>query len=144
MATGIQVVIDCADPAKLAGFWASALRYKLQDPPEGFATWEDFLRDSDVPESEWNSASAVVDPEGVGPRVFLQRVPEPKTLKNRVHLDLDASGGRATPIDERRERVRAEVTRLEGLGATRQGEREEYGGFFVVMLDPEGNEFCVH
>jgi predicted enzyme related to lactoylglutathione lyase len=61
-----------------------------------------------------------------------------------VHLDLDASGGPATPIEERRERVRAEVARLEPFGAVRQGEFEEYGGFFVVMQDPEGNEFCVH
>jgi hypothetical protein len=144
MATGIQVVIDCADPGKLAEFWASALRYKLQDPPDGYASWEDYLRGIGVPESEWNSASAVVDPDGVGARVFLQRVPEPKTVKNRVHLDLDAGGGRATPIEVRRERVRAEVTRLAGFGATAQGEREEYDGFFVVMLDPEGNEFCVH
>ena len=58
MTTKVQVVIDCADPAKLAPFWRDALRYKLQDPPAGFASWEDFLRANDVPESEWNSASA--------------------------------------------------------------------------------------
>jgi hypothetical protein len=144
MATGIQVVIDCADPARLAEFWARALRYTLQDPPEGFASWQDFLRAQQVPESEWNSASAVVDPDGLGPRIFFQRVPEAKTAKNRVHLDLDASGGLATPIEERRERVRAEVARLAPFGAVQQGEFEEYGGFFVVMRDPEGNEFCVH
>jgi hypothetical protein len=144
MATKIQVVIDCADPAKLAEFWMRALRYKLDDPPKGFATWPDFLRANNVPESEWNSASAVVDPDGVGPRVFLQRVPEPKIVKNRVHLDLDATGGPATPIEERRAKVHAEVARLEGFGAARLAEFEEFGGFFVVMQDPEGNEFCVH
>ena len=63
MATGVQVVIDCTDPARLAPFWATALGYKIQDPPAGFATWQDFLVAHGVPESEWNSASAIVDPE---------------------------------------------------------------------------------
>lgn len=143
MATQVQVVIDCADPAKLAEFWAQALGYKLQDPPAGFSTWEDFLRAQSVPEPEWNSASAVVDPDGRGPRLYLQRVPEPKTVKNRLHLDLNVSGGPATPLDERVEQVRAEVARLRRAGATQVGEAQERGEFHVVMQDPEGNEFCV-
>ena len=143
MATRVQVVIDCADPGALAPFWAEALGYKIQDPPAGFDSWEDFLVAQGVPESDWNSASAIVDPDGAGPRVFFQRVPEPKELKNRVHLDLNASGGPQTPIEERKEQVYAEVARLQGLGATRGREVEEMGGFHVVMQDPEGNEFCV-
>jgi hypothetical protein len=143
MATGIQVVVDCADPARLAEFWAAALVYKLQDPPPGFATWQAFLEANGVPESEWNSANAVVDPDQRGPRVFFQRVPEPKTVKNRLHLDLNVGGGVGTPLEMRRERVNAEALRLEHLGAKQLRTTEHRGEFWIVMQDPEGNEFCV-
>jgi glyoxalase superfamily protein len=143
MATGVQVVIDCADPARLAVFWAEALGYRQQDPPVGFATWQEFLIARGVPESEWNSANAVVDPDGRGPRIFFQRVPEPKTVKNRVHLDLNVGGGPGTPLDDRRERVQAEVQRLLRSGATQVRAVEERDEFWIVMNDPEGNEFCV-
>ena len=143
MATQLQVVIDCARPGALSEFWAAALGYKIQDPPAGYDTWEDFLRAQDVPESQFDSASAVVDPDGVGPRIYFQRVPEKKSIKNRVHLDLNVGGGRETPADERIARVRNEVQRLAGLGATALNEVEENGEFHTVMHDPEGNEFCV-
>lgn len=143
MATGVQIVFDCADPDKLATFWAGALHYKKQDPPAGFASWPDFLRAEGVPESDWTSASAVVDPDGVGPRLFFQRVPEGKVVKNRVHLDLNVGGPRGTPHDERRRRVDAEVDRLVPLGARKSRTVEELGEYFVNMLDPEGNEFDV-
>jgi hypothetical protein len=96
-----------------------------------------------VPESDWNSANAVVDPDKVGPRIYFQRVPEPKTVKNRVHLDFNVSGGPGTPDDVRRERVHAEVERLTHAGATQVRVGEQRGEFWIVMLDPEGNEFCV-
>jgi hypothetical protein len=144
MATGVQVVFDCADPNRLARFWAEALGYKLDDPPEGYERWEDWLRDQGIPEERWNDASAVVDPDGAGPRIYLQRVPEAKTVKNRVHLDLDVSGGASVPIERRREQVDAEVERLVGIGATRLRAVEELGVYWVVMRDPEANEFCVH
>lgn len=143
MATGIQVVIDCADPAHLAEFWAAALDYTLQPPPTGFATWPEFLAAQGVPESDWNAASAVVDPDKRGPRIYFQRVPEPKTVKNRLHMDLNVSGGPGTPIEARRERVDAEVSRLQQLGATRVRAGEQMGEYWVVMHDTEGNEFCV-
>lgn len=143
MALSIQVVIDCADPAKLADFWANALGYKIQDPPKGFDSWPAFLTSIGVPESEWNSASAVIDPDGKGPRIFFQRVPEPKTVKNRLHLDLNAGGGRDVPEEESRARVGAAVERLQSLGATKLREMEQRGEYWIVMTDPEGNEFCV-
>ncbi len=143
MATPIQIVIDCADPARLAGFWSTALGYVVQPPPDGFVSWDTFLAEMGVPESEWNSAAAVVDPEGGGPRVFFQRVPEPKSVKNRVHLDLNVGGGHGTPLDEQRARVEAEVARLVGVGATVVGPMEQRGEYWVVLRDPEGNEFCV-
>jgi len=142
MATKLQVVIDCADPARLAAFWAAAIHYQIQDPPPGHDSWEAFLVSQGVPEEEWNSASGVVDPDGVGPRLFFQRVPEPKTVKNRLHLDLN-QGGPETPRDERRRRVDAEAERLKGLGASELYRMERHGEYWVTMADPEGNEFCV-
>jgi hypothetical protein len=144
MAVSTQVVMDCTNPDRLARFWAEALGYKLQDPPGGFGSWEDFLREQGVPESEWNSASAIVDPDGALPRIYFQRVPESKIVKNRVHLDLNVSGGREVPLEDKMKKVDQEVERISKLGATifRPGsvERDEY---WVVMQDPEGNEFCV-
>ena len=144
MATRIQVVFDCADPDRLAKFWAVALGYMLQNPPQGYGSWEGFLRKTGVPEDEWNSASAVVDSAGVGPRIYFQRVQERKIVKNRVHLDLNVSGRPGTSLDDRMKRVNAEVERLIENGATinRPGIIEE-GEYWVVMQDPEGNEFCV-
>ena len=143
MATPIQVVIDCADPGALAPFWAAALGYVVQPPPDGFASWEAFLHENGVPETEWNALSAVIDPDGAGPRILFQRVPEPKTVKNRVHVDVNAGGPRETPDAERRRRVARTVERLETLGASAYREFDERGEHWVVMRDPEGNEFCV-
>ncbi len=144
MATKIQIVFDCADPDRLAKFWAAALGYKLQDPPEGYDSWEEFLRRMAIPEDQWNSASAVVDPDRVGPRIYFQRVPEGKIVKNRVHLDLNVSGPPGTSLQDRTKRVNAEVERLVEKGATiyRPGIVED-GEYWVVMQDPEANEFCV-
>ena len=143
MAVPIQVTFDCADPARLATFWASALGYKIQDPPEGYATWHEFLAAQGVPEEQWNSASAVVDPDGIGARIFFQRVPEPKASKNRVHLDVNVGGPLGTPLEQRRERVAREVERLVHEGATKLRAFDERGEHWVVMQDPEGNEFCL-
>src|SRR2546427_2654215 len=143
MATAFQVTFDCAAPDRLARFWATTLGYQIPDPPDGFATWEDLLRDRNIPEERWNSASALEDPDGIGPRIFFQRVPEGKTVKNRVHLDVNVGGGRKTPIEERRNRVDAEVVRLIAAGATKVGPMDEHEEDWVVMQDPEGNEFCL-
>ena len=83
-----------------------------------------------------------MDPRGQGPRIFLQQVPEPKTAKNRVHIDLGSAGGPGTPPDEQRRRLQAEVERLVGLGATFVEEHIDLGVTWAVMRDPEGNEFC--
>ncbi len=142
MATPIQVTFDCADPDRLATFWAAAIGYKKQDPPEGYATWEDWLRDNGFPEEEWDKASAVVDPEGVGPRFYFQKVPEGKTAKNRMHLDLNVSR-RGMSLEEKKRVVKEEADRLVALGAKRLRDVEEHGEFCINMLDPEGNEFDV-
>lgn len=138
----LQVTFDCADPAALAGFWAEALGYVLQPPPPGFDDWPAFLTANGVPRDRWNAMTAIVDPKGDGPRLLFQRVPEPKTAKNRMHLDLHLGGGLDVPIEQRRARTDAEVSRLEALGATRVEAHEEMGVYWVVLRDPEGNEFC--
>jgi len=143
MAIRFQVTFDCADPNKLAHFWAELLGYELDAPPPGYDSWEAWLIEQGVPESDWNMASAVSDPDGQGPRIFFQRVPEPKDRKNRLHLDVNAGGGRDTPEDERRTAVDAAVERAIGLGATKVRYVEERGERHYVMQDIEGNEFCL-
>jgi hypothetical protein len=141
MATGVQVTFDCADPQRLAGFWQAALGYQGSSPPEGYASWPDFARDRQIPESDWNNIADAIDPAGQGPRLLFQKVPEPKTTKNRVHLDINAGAGQ--PPEQRRSIVRSEVARLVGLGAAELTTFDQHGEFWVVLRDPEGNEFCV-
>jgi hypothetical protein len=144
MALRLQVVFDAADPPRLAAFWGAAIGYVEEDPPDGFDSWEAWAVANDLPREDWDNYASRVDPDGVGPRLFFQRVPEPKTAKNRVHLDLSVSGGRGTPIEQRRTRVAAAVERAVAAGATKLKEYDEAGQHWVVMQDPEGNEFCLH
>lgn len=140
----VQVTVDCADPAGLAAFWAEALGYQVQGPPGTFASWDEALAAMGVPPERRKDASAVVGPAGTGPRVFFQRVPEPKQVKNRVHLDVRAAPGLTG--EERMAALEAEAVRLVALGATRLWRHEpapplEAG--HLVLADPEGNEFCL-
>jgi hypothetical protein len=142
-----QLVIDCADPDRLARFWAAALGYELAPVPTGFATWNDFYRRLGVPEEELvDGADRISDPDGCGPTIWFQVVAQAKTVKNRLHLDVHASGARTNPIEIRRARVDAEAGRLAGLGATISGPLAEEGldHYAVGMKDPEGNEFDVN
>jgi catechol 2,3-dioxygenase-like lactoylglutathione lyase family enzyme len=128
----------------LAAFWAEALGYHLQDPPEGFESWEQALEAMGVPPESRNDASAVLDPDGSRPRLFFQRVPERKQVKNRVHLDVRAAPG--LEGDARMAALEAEAERLVSLGATRLQRYEPappLGAGHIVMADPEGNEFCL-
>lgn len=149
-ATRLQITVDCADPALLTRFWSAALHYVVEPPPDGHSTWNAYWRSIGVPDEELDDvgdgSDSVVDPDGVGPRIWFQPVPEPKAGKNRLHLDLDASGGRGVPLAARRERVDAEVQRLVSIGAAavRVFEQDGVDHYAVVMQDPEGNEFCVH
>jgi hypothetical protein len=143
MAIPIQVVFDCADPPLLAKFWADALGYQLQGPPEPTPAWLAFQDEQGIPEERWNDASAIIDPDGTGPRIYFQRVPEPKAVKNRLHLDRNAGGPPGTPLAERRARVDEAVKRLAASGATLVTGSTQYGEYCVTMLDPEGNEFDV-
>lgn len=128
----------------MAAFWGSALGYVEASPPAGFTSWLDWFTRLGVPESEWDDGAALEDPTGVGPRISFLKVPEPKSAKNRLHLDIHIGGGRAEPIEVRWPRVVAEVERLTVAGATFIAQSTQDGTpDHVVMADPEGNEFCV-
>jgi len=146
MAVNYQVTIDCADPDRLTRFWAAALGYQVQGPPAGFDGWDAYWRSVGVPEEELGGGDdRLVDPTGAGPRIWFQVVPEPKVVKNRIHLDLQVGGGRDVPLAVRKERVDAEADRLVPAGATRLRVLEQEGldHYAVSMHDPEGNEFCI-
>lgn len=148
MAVHWKLVVDCARPQSLAAFWAEALGYEVEDhtalierlAAAGTVTEELYTRTGG--RMAWRTLAALRHPDdpvdaasgmGLGRRLLFQSVPEPKRVKNRLHLDLHFG-------PEHRE---AEVERLEGLGATVLQVVVEPGTNHVVMADPEGNEFCV-
>lgn len=141
MALTFQVTFDAADPRALGDFWCRVLGYVREEPPGGFVTWEEALTAWGLPEERWNDKNAVRDPDGAGPRIFIQKVPEPKAAKNRMHLDVNVSDGLSGA--ERIAKVRAEAERVVALGASVVGEMTELGEFWIVLRDPEGNEFCL-
>jgi hypothetical protein len=126
MATGWTLSYDAADPHRLAAFWAQALGYIPEpgyDDPDG---------------------ASIIDPDGKLPAIDFSRVPEGKTAKNRVHIDLEVAGAPPWDMAAREPLLRAKADELVAAGATRV--REESNGEdlgHIVMLDPEGNEFCV-
>jgi len=152
MPVRFQLVIDCENPEVLAGFWAAALGYVLEPLPAGFATWDEWRRDLGLPDSELGiGVDSIIDPRGEGPRIWFHLVPDAKTVKNRLHLDVHASGGagptdRSVPLDERTQRVDAEARRLTFLGATPTGALRADGvdHYAMGMKDPEGNEFDIN
>ncbi|MDN3352595.1 VOC family protein [Actinomadura sp. DC4] len=139
MRTTIDLTLDCADPRLLAEFWKTALGYVDEPPPAPFATREEWFAQFDLPEDDSvDDAAWLCDPGGAGPRLSILTVPEPKTAKNRLHLDIRVPG-HGSP-EERWARIRAESDRLRQAGA---GVLAEHDGHHIVMADPEGNEFCV-
>lgn len=137
-----QVTIDAHDPDRLARFWADALGYVMQPPPPGFDSWEAFAIANEIPAEDFNRYSAIIDPDGEHPRVLFQRVPEGKVAKNRVHLDVDVAPGETDP-EARAAKLYATAERLTAAGATHGNEYRELGSHWIVLQDPEGNEFCI-
>ena len=126
MATHWTLGCDAGDPQRIAAFWALALGYVAEpgyDDPDG---------------------ASIVDPDGVGPAIGFLRVPEGKTSKNRMHIDIRVAGEPPWDMTEREQLIRAKAAALAAAGATSLGE-ELYGEHLghVRMRDPEGNEFCV-
>ncbi|MHC5259604.1 VOC family protein [Streptomyces sp. UC4497] len=143
-----KLVVDAADPHTQAEFWAATLGYEIED---NAALIERLLGFGAVSEADtvtrWGRHAfrdlvAVRHPDdpvdadtgtGLGRRILFQRVPEAKSGKNRLHIDVHAEAGQRA----------AEVERLTGLGARVLNEVKAQGGEWAVMADPEGNEFCV-
>jgi predicted enzyme related to lactoylglutathione lyase len=112
--TRLEFVLDCQEPDRMADFWVAALGYRRFGSAGNYRS--------------------IVPPEGEhGPKLIMQAVDEPKSAKNRMHLDLRVPD------------IEAEAVRLAGLGATRVSRApvEEHTSRWIVMADPEGNEFCV-
>ena len=140
MAFDIQVTIDCSAPHELADWWAEALGWPVEAQDESFilrmiqtgaASEADTIRHRGA--LVWKVGAALTSPEPGRPRVLFQRVPEPKTGKNRLHFDV-----RVGP--ERRE---TEIARLLALGATELWRASQGPYEWATLADPEGNEFCV-
>jgi hypothetical protein len=153
MSTPFQIVIDSKDPELLARFWAAALGYVLEPPPEEFATWDDWRRGIGFPDSELGmGADSIIDPDGDGPRMWFRADEAAKVVKNRLHFDIHVSGGRtvvesrSVPLATRMQRVDAEARRLADLGATITGPLGDgsLDHYAVGMKDPEGNEFDIN
>ncbi|MFJ9347119.1 VOC family protein [Streptomyces sp. NPDC101237] len=134
----VQVTFDCAEPARVARFWCEVLGYAMATP-RGFDTWDAY--DHSQPPEERGSWAACVDPSGAGPRLYFQRVPEGKVVKNRVHLDVRVGTGLVG--DERLAALEAECARLVPLGAVRERLLHDENDSCIVMRDVEGNEFCL-
>ncbi len=123
-------------------FWGLALGYVPEPPPEGFASWEAFARSAGIPEAQGGDTASQIDPAGEGLRLYFQKVPEPKTAKNRVHLDVRVAG-REVRGEERKRLVSEHVERLVQAGASLAWRTDDVRGSSVTLFDPEGNEFCV-
>jgi len=135
MLTPFQITVECEDADVMCRFWSTALGYVEEPPPAGYLSWEDFLRANDITMPPQGSIGAIVDPNGVGPRVLFMRMPEQHPIKQCLQLDLRAGRGddaKQTKIDQ-----------LTEAGATSVRRIDENGQWWMVMADPEGNEFCV-
>ncbi|MFI6169773.1 VOC family protein [Nocardia sp. NPDC051052] len=152
MSREFQVTFDAHDPAAVSTFWRDVLGYVHPGPPgvdvpagtDPLGAWDEFLARIGVPPEQRNTRSAIEDPDGQGPRLFFQQVPEDKVAKNRVHLDVRAAPGLQGA--ERMAALEAECDRLIALGAKRIQRYEPeppMGAGHIVMADPEGNEFCL-
>lgn len=137
----VQVTFDCKEPEHVARFWCEVLGYVIAPPPEGFTSWDAY--DRSLPREGQGAWFACVDPTGVGPRLYFQRVPEGKVVKNRVHLDVRAGAGLVG--DERLATLEAEAARLIALGATHvlTQRADEENESCITLRDVEGNEFCL-
>lgn len=147
---GLSITIDCHDSQRLVVFWCAALHYIPEPAPGGHATWLSYWQAMGIPweqlsDVDQDTCDSIVDPAGERPRIWFQVVSERKTVKNRVHLDIDVTERRSGDLVSRRSSVEAEVARLQALGAQRLATRAPDGAHYyaVVMADPEGNEFCV-
>jgi len=140
MAYTFQVAVDCADPHTLADWWAEALGWQVEPSDEAFIRRmvdAGHAAESDTKTHRgvlvWRGGQAINHPDGGAPRVLFQLVPEPKTVKNRMHLDVRVGA----------ENIENEVARLTASGARELWRGNQGPHSWVTMADPEGNEFCI-
>jgi hypothetical protein len=135
-----QVTIDCSRPHELADWWAEALGWAVEPSDEAFirrmieaghASEEDTTTHRGV--LVWKEGAAITSPDPGRPRVLFQQVPEAKTVKNRMHLDVRPGAENAAAV----------VDRLIAMGATELWRGSQGPHTWVTLADPEGNEFCV-
>ena len=140
MAYTFQVTVDCADPHALADWWAEALGWQVEPSDEAFIRKmvdAGYASDSDTKTHRgvlvWREGQAINHPDGSAPRMLFQLVPEAKTVKNRMHVDVRVG----------EENIEREIGRLAAAGATELHRGRQGPHWWVTMADPEGNEFCV-
>jgi Glyoxalase-like domain len=140
MAYDLQIVVDCTRPHELADWWAEALGWQVEPQDEAFI--RRMVDEGHASEDQttrhkgalvWAVGAAIRSPQPDRPRILFQTVPEPKTVKNRLHLDVRVGA----------EAQEAEVARLSGMGARELWRGAQGPSAWVTMADPEGNEFCV-
>lgn len=147
MSVGYQLVVDCHSPRLLLPFWSAALGYALAEPPVGHDSWRAYYLSLGEPEEsleDGDCCDRLVDPEGHGPSVWFQVVPERKTLKNRVHLDVFVTD-RSAPWAQRRAQLASAAQRLVALGGQLRTPVPDSEGEHLAcgINDPEGNELCL-
>jgi len=123
MGVPVSLVLDCADPLRVGAFWRQALGYQEADPPDGYASWAEAAAAGPA----GGIGYVLTDPDGTRPSLLFQVVPEPKASKNRLHIDIRLSEGAPRPSAEE------PVVRR----------NQDPDDWFVVLQDPEGNEFCL-
>jgi hypothetical protein len=140
MLTQVDLTMDAVAPDRLAEFWRTAIGYVDEPAPSPFANRHEWLRSfgEQIAEGEPIGAAWLIDPRGVAPRLSILPVPESKSAKNRLHMDLRVSA--EAPAEEKWTTVLTEVDRLVAIGASVLWTD---AGHHVVLADPEGNEFCV-
>ena len=137
----VGLVFDCAELRLVGGFWRHALGYVEATPPEGHASWAGYDVAKERPAD--GIGYAISDPGGTRPSILFQLVREPKVAKNRLHIDIRLSAGAPRPSAEERRRIDAGVASLVELGATVLRRNQDPEDWYVVLQDPEGNEFCL-
>ena len=135
VATSFQITIDCDDAGRMVEFWSVALGYVAEPPPAGYLSWEDFLRANDIVIPRAGTIGAIVDPDDAGPRILFMRVPDRRRCGRQIHLDVRAGNDDVAK--------KTKIAELAAAGATAIRRVDDRGQWWMVMSDPEGNEFCV-
>lgn len=139
----MQIVFACQNPVALAEFWRLAFGYTDEPPPDGYSSWEEFAAAMDLPPGAGQDIASAIDPDGVGPRLFFERAADSRAAGTRVHLDINVGVSGQRPLSERKRKIDALAKTLLEAGATQVKVVERGDEYFIEMVDPEGNDFCI-